>query len=93
MNRPLYGEMEVKMTREAVFETLNEVFRDVFDDESISVTENTTSNDIEDWDSLEHINLLAAVEQEFGVKFNMGQVVSMKNVGEMADIIISQLKD
>ena len=46
------------MTREAVFETLNEVFRDVFDDESISVTENTTSNDIEDWDSLEHINLL-----------------------------------
>ena len=93
MNRPLYGEMEDKMTREAVFETLNEVFRDVFDDESISVTENTTSNDIEDWDSLEHINLLAAVEQEFGVKSNMGQVVSMKNVGEMADIIISQLKD
>ena len=93
MNRPLYGEMEDKMTREAVFETLNEVFRDVFDDESISVTENTTSNDIEDWDSLEHINLLAAVEQEFGVKFNMGQVVSMKNVGEMADIIISQLND
>ena len=72
------------MTREAVFETLNEVFRDVFDDENISVTDNTTSNDIEDWDSL---------EQEFGVKFNMGQVVSMKNVGEMADIIISQLKD
>ena len=93
MNRPLYGGMEEKMTREAVFETLNEVFRDVFDDESISVTENTTSNDIEDWDSLEHINLLAAVEQEFGVKFNMGQVVSMKNVGEMADIIIGQLKD
>ncbi|ERI68214.1 hypothetical protein HMPREF1548_04127 [Clostridium sp. KLE 1755] len=93
MNRPLYGGMEEKMTREAVFETLNEVFRDVFDDESISVTENTTSNDIEDWDSLEHINLLAAVEQEFGVKFNMGQVVSMKNVGEMADIIISQLND
>ena len=55
MNRPLYGEMEDKMTREAVFETLNEVFRDVFDDESISVTENTTSNDIEDWDSLEQI--------------------------------------
>jgi acyl carrier protein len=93
MNRPLYGGMEEKMTREAVFETLNEVFRDVFDDENISVTENTTSNDIEDWDSLEHINLLAAVEQEFGVKFNMGQVVSMKNVGEMADIIISQLND
>ncbi len=80
------------MTREAVFETLNEVFRDVFDDETIVVDEDTTSADIEDWDSLEHINLLAAVEQEFGVKFNMGQVVSMKNVGEMADIILSQIQ-
>lgn len=79
------------MKREQIFEKLNEVFRDVFDDESICVNDSTTSNDIEDWDSLEHINLLAAVEQEFGVKFNMGQVVSMKNVGEMADIILSQL--
>lgn len=79
------------MTREAVFETLNEVFRDVFDDESIVVTDETTADDIEDWDSLEHINLIAAVELEFGIKFNMGQVVTMKNVGEMADIIMSQL--
>ena len=79
------------MDREEVFVRLNEVFRDVFDDESITVTDSTTADDIEDWDSLEHINLLAAVEQEFGMKFNMGQVVSMKNVGEMADIIIGQL--
>ena len=79
------------MTRDEVFTKLNEVFRDVFDDEAICVNENTTSADIEDWDSLEHINLLAAVEQEFGMKFNMGQVVSMKNVGEMADIIMSQV--
>lgn len=79
------------MSREEVFVKLNEVFQDVFDDESIEVSEATTSNDIEDWDSLEHINLIAAVEQEFGVKFNMGQVVTMKNVGEMADIILSQL--
>lgn len=79
------------MTRENVFVKLNEVFQDVFDDSSITVNETTTSNDIEDWDSLEHINLIAAVEQEFGVKFNMGQVVTMKNVGEMADLILNQL--
>ena len=79
------------MTREAVFEKLNEVFRDVFDDEEIVVNDTTTSEDIEEWDSLEHINLIAAVEQEFGVKFSMGQVVTMKNVGEMADIIMSQI--
>ncbi len=80
------------MSREEVFQKLNEVFRDVFDDKDITVTDTTTADDIEDWDSLEHINLLAAVEQEFGIKFNMGQVVSMKNVGEMADIVIGQLE-
>lgn len=79
------------MSREEVFNRLNEVFRDVFDDETIVVGETTTSEDVEDWDSLEHINLIAAVEQEFGMKFSMGQVVTMKNVGEMADIIMSQV--
>ena len=79
------------MTREEVYETLNGVFQDVFDDESIEVNDETMSEDVDGWDSLEHINLIAAVEQEFGVKFNMGQVVSMKNVGEMVDIILSQI--
>ena len=78
------------MTREAVYECLNKVFQDVFDDEDITVNDATTSADIEDWDSLEHINLVAAVEQEFGIKFTMGQVVTMKNVGEMVDIILGQ---
>lgn len=78
------------MTREEVFERLNKVFRDVFDDDDIIVTETTTSADIDDWDSLEHINLVAAVEQEFDMKFTMGQVVTMKNVGEMVDIILQK---
>lgn len=78
------------MTREEVFERLNKVFRDVFDDDDITVTETTTSADIDDWDSLEHINLVAAVEQEFGMKFTLGQVVTMKNVGEMVDIILQK---
>lgn len=82
--------MENHMTREAVYERLNKVFQDVFDDEDITVNDATTSADIEDWDSLEHINLVAAVEQEFGIKFTMGQVVTMKNVGEMVDIILGQ---
>lgn len=78
------------MSREEVFEKLNEVFCDIFDDDDITVTDATTADDIEGWDSLEHINLIAAVEQEFGMKFNMGQIVAMKNVGEMVDIIMSQ---
>ena len=80
------------MTREEVFEKLNEVFRDVFEDDDITVTDATTADDIDDWDSLEHINLINAVEQEFDIKFNMGQIVAMKNVGEMVDIIISKLQ-
>lgn len=79
------------MTRETVYEKLNGVFRDVFDDEEIEVHDSTTADDIEDWDSLEHINLIAAIEQEFGIKFSMGQVVTMKNVGEMVDIIVSRM--
>ncbi len=77
------------MTREELYERLNNVFREVFDDDEITVNDATTSADIEDWDSLEHINLVSAVEQEFGIKFTMGQVVTMKNVGEMADIILA----
>lgn len=79
------------MSREELFERLNAVFQDVFDDPSITVNDSTTADDIEDWDSLEHINLIAAVESEFGIKFSMGQVVTMKNVGEMADIILQKL--
>lgn len=79
------------MNENEIYERLNEVFRDVFDDEEITVNADTTADDIEDWDSLEHINLVAAVEQEFGMKFTMGQVVSMKNVGEMVSIIKSNI--
>lgn len=76
------------MTREEVYERLNKVFRDVFDDESIELYDETTSDDIEDWDSFEHINLVVAVEDEFSFKIPMGKVITMKNVGEMVDIIL-----
>ena len=80
------------MTREEAYSKLNEVFRDVFEDDDITVEDATTAADVDGWDSLEHINLINAIEQEFDIKFNMGQIVSMKNVGEMADIIISKLQ-
>lgn len=79
------------MTREKLYRELNEVFRDVFDDDMIVVADTTTANDIEDWDSLEHINLIVAIEKKFGMKFNMGEVTTMKNVGEMVDIILKRI--
>ena len=78
------------MTREEVYEELNGVFQDVFDDESIVVNDETTANDIEDWDSLEHINLIVSVEKKFGVKFNIGEVHSMQKVGAMVTLILAK---
>ncbi len=80
------------MFREEAYEILNEVFRDVFDDESIEVCDETTSEDIDDWDSLEHINLMVAIENKFNIKFNMGEITSFKNVGELMDSILSKVK-
>ena len=75
------------MTAEQILKDLEEIFRDNFDDDELELTRETTADDIEDWDSLAHINLIAAVEDEFGVRFKMGEVSSMKNVGEMVEII------
>ena len=75
------------MDRASIFEKLTEVFQDVFDDDSIALTDDTTAADIEDWDSLTHITLLATVEEVFGMKFSMKAVQGMKNVGEMVDLI------
>ena len=75
------------MSRTEIFEKLTEVFRDVFDDESIELTETTTAADIEDWDSLSHIMLLSAVEDDFGIKFDMKAVQGLKDVGAMVDLI------
>ena len=80
------------MNRDQIFEKLAAVFQDVFDDEGISIGENTTATDIEDWDSLTHIMLLSAAEDEFDIKFDMKAVQGLKNVGEMVDLIEAQLK-
>lgn len=77
------------MTREEAYERLNRVFREVFDDDTIVVTDTTTADDIDDWDSFEHINLIVAVEEEFSFKIPMGKTVTMKNVGEMVDLILA----
>lgn len=78
------------MTRQEAYERVNRVFRDIFDDDSITVTDATTAADIEDWDSLEHINLIVALEEEFGMKFTMGEITGMKNVGESVDLILAR---
>jgi acyl carrier protein len=70
---------------------LNDVFRDVFDDDEIAIARETTAKDVEGWDSLMHVTLLVNVERAFGVKFSSGEVATLKNVGEMADLVDSRL--
>ena len=78
------------MTREAVFEKLNTIFRSNFDDDGINLTDGTSAEDIEDWDSLEQINLVVAIQDAFGIKFNIDEVNALQNVGEMADAILKK---
>jgi acyl carrier protein len=80
------------MTREEIFTALDQVFQEEFDDDTIHVTEKTVADDIEDWDSLEHINLIVAIEKRFHMHFTMGEVTGMKNVGEMVDILLQRAK-
>lgn len=80
------------MTREEVYKRLTLVFHEIFDDDSIVINDATTADDIEAWDSFEHINLISAVEDEFKFKIPMGKVITMKNVGEMVDIILDTVK-
>lgn len=81
----------IMLREKDIYERLNKVFSEVFDDD-ISVTCDTVADDIEDWDSMMHITLVGAVEDEFGIRFKMGEVSTMKNVGEMAQIIASRAK-
>ena len=66
---------------------LNQVFRKVFDDDSIEIFDEMTAKDIALWDSLMHVILVVAIEKEFGVRFNAAQMGKLKNVGEMLDFI------
>ena len=80
------------MNRNEVLKKLNVIFRDVFDDDSIVINDRTTSNDIEEWESIDHYNLMCDVDDEFSMRFKMKEVSGMKNVGEMVDIICERGK-
>jgi acyl carrier protein len=79
------------MTKDAVFEKVQEIFRDIFDDEELLIEDSTNSSDIEDWDSLNHINLVVAIEGDLDIKFDLEELSNLKNVSAMIDLIITKL--
>lgn len=70
---------------------LNQIFRDLFDDDSIEIHDAMTAQDIDDWDSLNHINLIVATEKEFGVRFTTKEVANLANVGEFVALLAGKL--
>lgn len=75
---------------EDIINRLNKIFRQVFEDNSIQVAREMTANDVEKWDSLSHLTMIAEVEKEFGIKFKLKELVSMKNVGDLINNIAAK---
>ncbi|HJV34871.1 acyl carrier protein [Geomonas sp.] len=74
-----------------ILQELTPIFREVFDDDSIELTRETTANDIDAWDSLTHMNMVMAVEVKFGIRFALGELPSLRNVGDLADLVQKKL--
>ena len=75
------------MTEQAILEAVQEIFRDNFDDGTLVITRETCADDIEDWDSLEQINLLTAIEKKFSIKFKLADIRGLKDVGDLLDLV------
>lgn len=75
------------MDEKTILAAVQDIFRDNFDDEELEITRETCADDIEDWDSLEQINLLTAIEKKFGLKFQLADVRGLANVGDLLDLI------
>jgi acyl carrier protein len=70
---------------------LTTIFRDIFDDDSITLRPEMTAADVDEWDSFNHINLIVATEAKFGIKFQTAEIESLKNVGHFEDLIAKKL--
>lgn len=81
----------MKMERKEIYQKLAAVFCEVLDLEEVELTDATTQEDIEDWDSLSHVHLIVEVQKVFGIHFTSSEIISWKNVGELVDSILSKI--
>lgn len=79
------------MRQNEILEKVQEIFRDIFDDRDLIIELSTNADDIEDWDSLNHINLIVAIEKDFEVKFSIEELQSLKDVGDTVALIEKKL--
>jgi len=78
------------MTTQEVLAKVTDIFRDVLDEDNIVLKPETTADDVEEWDSLTHIQIIVAIEKRFGIKFSTAEINGFKNVGEMSDAIVKK---
>lgn len=78
------------MDRSEILKQVQDIFRDILDDEEIVLEDSTTANDVEGWDSLTHIQLIVAIEKQFKIKFTSKEILSWRNIGEMLDSIAAK---
>ena len=78
------------MDRSEILKQVQDIFRDILDDEEIVLEDSTTANDVEGWDSLTHIQLIVAIEKQFKIKFTSKEILSWRNVGDMLDSIAAK---
>ena len=71
---------------------LQELFRDILGIDDLILEDTTSAHDIEEWDSLAHINLVVAIEREFKIRFALGELMALQDVGGMIDLIVGKLK-
>lgn len=81
------------MEVDQIIKEVNDIFIDVLDDEDIVIERSTTADDIEEWDSLNHVLLVVGVEKHFNIKFTAFEIQSYKDVGEMCDAIKVKLEN
>lgn len=73
-------------------EDLSEVFKVVFDDEGLNVTEESSANDVEGWDSMTHVLLLSAIEEKYGIEFNQKEIRKFQAVGDLLNSVNNKLR-
>jgi acyl carrier protein len=78
------------MNKEEILKIVNEIFVDVLDNPNVVIDLNTTANDVEDWDSLNHIQLVVAIEKRFNVRFKSNEIRNWENVNEMIESILAK---
>lgn len=79
------------MERKEIFDKMEEIFTDIMDLKDIKLNDETSADDIEEWDSLNHIQIIVAIEKAFGIKFSSQEMITWKNVGDMVDCIQNKI--